>query len=511
VPSSDDSGRIEFPRLPKQAYLILGGLALISSKVVAQAFQWSITLYVATLLQPADYGLITIAVMVFGLAEMLAGLGLGRALIQKSDVDDSDLAEAFTISLGLAIGLCVMTWLIAPSLAAYVNEPSLTLLLRVISLSLLLMPLQTVCGALVERRFLLRKQSMIVVVVAMIQGFLVLGLAYSGYRIWSLAIGILGARACQSLLFWQVSGWRPRLVVPSFRGSPLIRYAVILNVGTLLWFANSNADFAVVTAQLGAAALGYYALAFQIISLPVDKLAASVNQIAFAAYCRLNDKRDDLSHAFLRIMSLLFAVCAPALVGISLVADDAVPLVMGVRWQPAVLPLQLLAPAGCLMVVASTLPPLLNSLGRPDINLYYSMLRAAVSPAVFFAMGWAGGVVGVCAAWLLLMPLFLIGLVHFTRATTGIGLETLARALLPIIGAVAAMCAGVLIVRGFLPDQMPVRLMASIAAGFVIYVVVLYFAGRDALIGEIHWVAVMLRSQNNASTQGMQPPTSQPS
>jgi hypothetical protein len=131
------------------------------------------------------------------------------------------------------------------------------------------------------------------------------------------------------------------------------------------------------------------------------------------------------------------------------------------------------------------------------MNLFYSI--RVVDGFVLDGVG--RGVIGLDAARLLLMPLFLIVLLHLTRATTGIGLMALTRALLPIIGAVMAMVAGVLIVRGLLPDQMPVRLIASIAAGFLIYVVALYFAGRDVLIGEVHWVAEMLRSPNNTPTQ----------
>ena len=59
----------------------------------------------------------------------------------------------------------------------------------------------------------------------------------------------------------------------------------------------------------------------------------------------------------------------PAMVGMALVAPDAFALLLGPRWLPAVLPFQLLAVVGVLMLYSHALPPLFNALGRPGINL----------------------------------------------------------------------------------------------------------------------------------------------
>ena len=492
--TSEDDDKDPPTRLPASRHIARGGLALIGGKFAAQIFQWGVTLYVTTLLQPADYGVLTLAAMVFGLAEMVAESGIGRALIQTSELRQSDIAQVFTISIVFAAALYVIVYIAAPWLASYLNEPELTDLLRIIALSIWLTPLQTICGALIERRLLLSAQSVIVVTVAVTQGLLVFALAYTGFGVWSLAAGVLGGRLCQCLLVWYLSGWRPRVAIPSRRVSSLIRYGMTLNLGSLIWFTNSNADAAVIASRLGATALGYYSLAFQIISMPADKLAASVNQIAFAVYCRLQSGPDGLARACIRVISLLFAVTAPALIGLALVAGDVVPMLLGAQWQPAVLPLQLLAPTGCMIVVASTLPPLLNALGRPGVVLYYSVLRATIFPLAFLFMGWIAGVVGVCIAWLTLMPIFVVGLVHLTESITGIGLRKMADALAPAAVSVAIMAAAVLAVRSLLPaDAIVGRLAASIVVGVLVYVGTLYLIARRTLIAEWQWAYGLLR------------------
>ena len=492
-PVTSDDDKDPLTRLPSTRRIARGGVAFIGAKFAAQIFLWGVTLYVTTLLQPADFGLLTLAAMVFGLAEMFVEAGMGRALIQATELHRSDIAQAFTTSIIFAAVFYVLIYFSAPWLAKQLNAPLLTDLLRVIALSIWLTPLQTICGALIERRLLLSTQSVIVVTVAVTQGLLVFVLAYAGLGVWSLAAGVLGGRLCQCLLVWYASGWCPHVALPKRRMSNLIRYGMTLNFGSLIWFANSNADFAVIAMRLGATALGYYSLAFQIISMPADKLAASVNQIAFAVYCRLQSRPDDLARACVRVISLLFAVTAPTLIGLALVAGDALPMFMGAQWQPTVLPLQLLAPTGCMIVVASTLPPLLNALGRPELVLFYSLVRLAIFPFAFLLMGWIAGVVGVCIAWLTLMPIFIIGLVHLTESTTGVGLRKIAAALTPTVAAVAVMSATVLSVRGlFPPDAVAARLAASILSGVLVYVGTLCLIARQTLLAEWQWLYRLL-------------------
>ena len=195
----------------------------------------------------------------------------------------------------------------------------------------------------------------------------------------------------------------------------------------MLWFILQYADFAVLGALVGPLFLGYYALAFQLISLPVQKIAATANQVMFSVYCKLQDDRARLRDWLLRLTVLQdFGPAHSG--GHGAVAEDGLPVLLGNQWRPAILPLRLLCPVGGFMMVGSALPPLFNAIGRPDINLRYSAVCAVLLPVSFLGAGWwgsqehgsEGGLVGVCLAWLCLHPLIVTGLIFLTRHLTGV-------------------------------------------------------------------------------------------
>jgi PST family polysaccharide transporter/lipopolysaccharide exporter len=180
----------------------------------------------------------------------------------------------------------------------------------------------------------------------------------------------------------------------------------------------------------------------------------------------------------------------------ALVAEDAFALVLGERWLPAVQPFQMLALVGILMVYAASLPPLFNALGRPDINVRYTLACALLCPAAFWVGVSKGGVVGVCLAWLVVYPLIVACLVLLTRRLTGVGLVDLLRAQLPIVGAVLFMTAVVLALRWAMAGTpWPwLRLLLAIAAGVLAYAGVLLALARHNVLADLSSLVRELRA-----------------
>jgi O-antigen/teichoic acid export membrane protein len=464
-----------------------GGVVLVVTRLLTQVGVWAITLTVARLLTPYDYGLMTTGLIFIALADLLAEAGVGKALVQKKDLTPADVAEGFTLNLLLAVGLYGMLFVLAGPASLWLEVPAFTDFLRVLGLLLLLTPFQSIPAALLDRELHMAGQSLLHVVSAMLQGGLVLGLALAGLGYWALAAGALVARLLEALALSWLAGWRPRLRLPGARARQLVAFGVHVSIGSLLWFIYSNSDFAIVGRLAGAEALGYYALAFQLITLPVHKLTANVNQVAYPVFCRLEHDRPRLRDWYLRLTVLLSFFGTPALVGMALVAEDAFAVLLGPKWLPAVLPFQLLAGAGLLMVVSHSVPPLLNALGRPDVNLKYTLASTLVFPASFLVAGLWFGLIGICLVWLTVYPLMVGAGFWLTRGLTGIGPLQLLRAQLPVLGAVALMTAAVLLAQWALGDTAPaaVRLAVAIAVGAVAYAGYMLAAGRRTVLADL--------------------------
>jgi O-antigen/teichoic acid export membrane protein len=326
---------------------------------------------------------------------------------------------------------------------------------------------------------------------------LVLFLALEGMGYWALAAGALLARVLEVAALVWCAGWRPRLRLPGMRARGLLAFGLHVSFASLLWFVYSNSDYAIVGRLAGPVALGYYAIAFQLISLPVQKLTANVNQVAYPVFCRLQHDRPRLRDWYLRLTVLLGFFGTPALAGMLLVAEDAFAVVLGEKWVHAVLPFQLLAGAGILMVFSYSLPPLLNALGRPDINTKYTLVCTVVFPVCFVAAGLLYGLIGICLAWLVIYPPMVAVLLWWTKPVTGVGPLDLVWAQLPVLGAVVFMAAAVLLARWALADsgQAGVRLAVSIAVGAVAYAGWMLAAGRRTVLKDLRALLRELKGQ----------------
>jgi PST family polysaccharide transporter len=411
-----------------------------------------VTLAVARILHPDDYGLMTLATVFVILADLLAEAGFGKALIHKEKLSPKDVASSFTMSVALAVALYGILFVIAGPAGAFLEMPDLPLLLRVLSVFVLVVPFRTIPLALLDRDLNLGRQAAAHVICSVVQSCLVLGLALAGAGYWALAAGAMTARVLEVVVLSYAAHWWPRLDLPSEGSWGLLKFGLHASVASLLWFVYSNSDFTIIGKLIGATALGYYALAFQLISLPVQKLTANTNQIVYPVFCRLRSDPALLRDWYLRLTVLLGFLGMPALAGMALVAEDAFAVILGPKWNEAVLPFQLLNVVGILMVYGASLPPLFNALGRPDINLRYTATCTLLYPAAFLLGGWLAGLEGVCLAWLVLYPVLVALLVSLTRGITRVGLWDLLRAQAAVVGAVLFMAGCVLAVRSAMGD-----------------------------------------------------------
>lgn len=472
------------PRLQRQA--ARGGAVVMITRLLTQVFNWSVTLFVARLLEPFDYGIMTAGAVLVGLADLVAEGGLGKALIQKKNLDPRDLAQAFTLNLIFALVLYGGLFLAAQPAANYLNTPEFTDFLRWLALVLLFIPFKAVPLAILERDLKLGKLSAIHVAATLVQSSLVLGAAWLGHGYWALLSGVIAARLVEALALTWMARWRPRLARPDAVSWGLLTFGLPATGASFLWFAYSNSDFAIVEALLGTTVLGVYAFAFQLISLPAQKLTANVNQVAFPVFCRLRNDPARLKNWFLRLTVLLGFFGLPALEGLILVAPDAFPLIFGQRWLEAVAPFQLLGGAGMVMIIATTFPPLFNALGRPGINLQYTAACTIVLPVCFLAGGSALGVVGVCLAWLLVYPAIVAILIRLTRHVTGINLLDLLLALAPVLGGLLAMAVAVLAIQGAWAEAHPwARLLWSCGGGALVYGGWMWWFGGKSVLRDV--------------------------
>jgi PST family polysaccharide transporter len=441
-----------------------------------QLLAWASTLVVARLLAPSDYGLVGMAMVYIGLVQLVNEFGIGVAIVQRRGLTEEQVARLGGLALLVGGGFVTVSIAASSLVARAFGEPAVRAIVVVSSLTFLTGALQVVPRALLARDLDFRRVAWADGVEALVTTAVTLTLAALGAGYWALVLGPLAGRSTSACL---LNIWRAhRLAWPfpfgTIAGAVTFGWQVV--VASVAWYLYNNADFAVVGRVLGAAALGAYTLGWNVAGIPVERVSALLGAVTPAVFSAVQHDQSALQRYLRSLTQGLSLVTFPAAVGIALTADQFVLAVLGARWRPAILPLQLLALSAALRSVSTLLPQVAVATGHARRNMQLTILVALILPGLFWA-GTHWGTGGVAAAWLvghptLAMPLYLFHALAITR----LAFRDYLRSLAPAAGATLVMAAGVLGLRWMLPASWPgpVQLGCEIALGVGIYGAVLY-------------------------------------
>jgi teichuronic acid exporter len=462
--------------------MISGVLWLMATKAVGQAITWAITITVVRLLAPQDYGLMAIASLFIGFLLLFNELGLGAAVVQKSDLDTRHLSDLRWAIFAINLALCLFLLLCAPFVATYFVEPALTWIIRVLAVIFVIQGVGVPSACMLQRelRFKLKSQAELVGNVA--GSVTTLACAAAGLGVWSLVTGYLLQQVTTNALYCAYYPVRFSGRFSIANVIPFVRYGFELTSARVLSYVSTHADSFVVGRVLGTAQLGYYGLAYQLSSLPTDKITSIVTQVAFPAFSSLQKDDTTLKRYYLKLVSLVAIGTFPMFLGLFLIAESAVPLLLTSKWLPIVLPLKTLCFVSCLRSIWSLNTPLLMAKGRTRLVLWNHVLQAAVLPVGFY-VGAGYGLEGVATAWLILWPLLFAIMTWQALGAIGLTLGSYMRALKHASLGSAVMVAIVTVVQQRLLAEVPraVELAVTCGLGIVLYASYQVLFNRDAL------------------------------
>jgi teichuronic acid exporter len=423
---------------------------LAAGRLVGQTLSWAVTIVVIRLLRPEDYGLMAVAMMFVGFLTLLNDAGLGAAMIQRASIDDEMIGRVFCLILVVNTLCCLLLVAAAPALAVFFADSRLAAVIQVLALQFIVMSFVTVPQSLLERDLQFRKRSLADFTSNATGSLVTLVMAYLGKGVWALVFGNLSQLAVNAVLLNIAHGhvYRPILSIKGLRD--FATFGGYVAISRALWYLFVQADIFIGGRLLGNQLLGFYAVARQLAWLPMDKLGAVINQVAFPAFSRVQEHREKIGAYILMSVRTVSFLVFPLCIGISAIAPEIVSVLLGDRWTPAILPLQLLSLIVPLRIVFNMTSPVILALARADTALGNLLVSSILMP-IAFLVGCQFGIIGLSVAWVIALPVcFLIRLPSTLRVFGLRAREFLGAMARPALSS-ACMYAAVAAVRSYSP------------------------------------------------------------
>jgi PST family polysaccharide transporter len=385
------------------------------------------------LLAPADFGLVSAALVVIAFSLNFSQLGLGPALIQRPDLQPRHVSTAFFASIGFSLLVTALIWFAAPLIARFFRMEHLTPVVRVLALVFPITGIATVSESLLQRdlRFrLLANRD--VFSYGLGYGIVGVGLALLGWGVWALVLAQLTQVSLRTAILLRAS---PNLIParPTWRSFiELMHYGVGQSISRVGVISANQADNLVVGRWLGAIPLGEYSRAYQLMSVPTGLLGDVLDKVLFPTMARVQDEPRRLAAAFLQGSALLALVTLPVGVVAAILAPELVAVAFGSRWTAVVVPFQVLA----LGMMFRTGYRMSDSLSRATGKVYRRAWRQGLfALLVFFGalVGQTRGVVGVASGVLLAFFLNYLSMAQLSLGITQISWGRFVQAQLPAI------------------------------------------------------------------------------
>ena len=307
-----------------------------SAQIAQLLMQVLITAILARLLTPSDFGLIAMVAVFSAFVAVFSNFGLTSAIIQKKEVSDETLSSTFWVNVGLGALLTIALAASAPLVAAFYSEPRLTPLVVFISTTFFITSFGSVQTALLTRSMNFKALAVINICALGISGAISVFLAFSGYGVWSLASLTVLSVFLTVVFTWIYSRWVPHFSFRLQRVKGLLRFGANVTGFSFFNYFARNADNLLIGKFLGAAPLGFYNLAYNLLLFPITNISNVIGNVMFPALSKVQHDKQMVRETYVTANRYIAAICFPLMIWVLVTAPQLIRVVYGPKWVGAI-------------------------------------------------------------------------------------------------------------------------------------------------------------------------------
>lgn len=355
-------------------------------KILTQGVSFIISIILARLLIPEEYGIISLVLVFINIADVFVSSGFGLSLIQKKESDELDFSTIFYCSVCTGLLIYMVLYFIAPVIADFYENPLLVSVIRVLALKIIVGSVNTIQHAYVAKHLLFKKLFFATFAATAVSGVCGVVFAYIGFGVWALVLQYLLNAAMSTVILFMIVRWYPRFLFSFQRAKQLMGFSWRLTISSFINMSFSQLRTLIIGKIYTEEALAFYDRGNYFPQIVMNNINASVNDVLFPYLSMKNDNILELKEFARKSLRMISYIVFPMMLGLAVVARPFVCVLLTEKWLMCVPYLRIMCVYWLTQPIQTANWQILKALGRSDICLRYEAIKKGISIVVLLAV-----------------------------------------------------------------------------------------------------------------------------
>ncbi len=361
---------------------VLSGFAWrFAERCGAQGVGFIVSICLARLLNPSDYGMIAIVSVFTTILNVFVDSGMGSALVQKKDADDLDFSSVFYFNILFCLVLYMGLFFAAPAIALFYKSPELTALIRVMGLTLIISGVKNVQQAYVSKTMQFKRFFFATLGGTVFAACLGITLAYRGFGVWALVLQSLANSTIDTIVLWITVKWKPKAMFSLNRLKNLLYYGWKMLASSLLDTVYNNIRQLIIGVVYSEEDLAFYNKGEHFPNLVIKNINTSIDSVLLPAMSAEQDKTTRVKNMVRKSIMVSTYIMAPMMMGMCFVGESMIRLVLTEKWMPCVPYLRIFCITFIFYPIHTANLNAIKAMGRSDLFLKLEVIKKIVGLA----------------------------------------------------------------------------------------------------------------------------------
>ena len=356
----------------------------------AQLVTFIVSIVLARILAPEDYGKIALITVFTTILQVFVDSGLGTALIQKKNADELDFSSVFYFNFVVCIILYIGMFLVAPFIAQFYNDLSLTPIIRVISLTIIISGVKGIQQSYVSKNMLFKRFFYSTLGGTVFSAALGIGMAWAGAGVWAIVAQQLSNTAIDTLILWITVKWRPKKMFSWKRLKSLLSFGWKMLVSSLLETVYTNIRSLIIGKMYSSSDLAFYNQGDKLPNVIVNNINTSIDSVLLPTLSKEQDDKERVKNMTRRAIKVSTYIMSPLMMGLAFCATPIVEIVLTEKWLPCVPFLQIFCITYMFFPIHTANLNAIKAMGRSDLFLKLEIAKKIIGTVLLVSTMWFG-------------------------------------------------------------------------------------------------------------------------